>query len=718
MQARFKIGRETRMMMPPSGTSAQALFREGLRLQNLGQLEQARAIYHQMLELEPEYFDALHMLGVISGRTNDPARAIEWIEKAIAVNPNSASAYSNRGNALSALKQYQAAVASYDQAIVIKPDYADAYFNRGKALYELKQYQAAIASYDQAIAIKPDNADAYCDRGAALNELKRHQAAIASYNKAISIAPNHAKAFCNCGAAWYELDQHQTALECYNRAVAIEPDYADAYSNRGAALNELKQHQAAIDSYDQALALQPDYEFLYGRRLHTKMRVCDWRNADDQVAELLERIQRNERASIPFAVLGLSTSPPLQRKAAEIWVKEKHPGNAELGSIPKRNGGRKIRLGYFSADYHDHATAHLMAELFERHDKDRFECVAFSFGPDRLDAMRHRMMAAFDKFLDVRHQSDKEIALLSRSLGIDIAVDLKGFTQDSRPDIFAYRAAPLQVNYLGYPGTLGADYIDYLIADKTLIPEENRQYYSEKIVYLPNSYQVNDTRRKIADKAFSRRELGLPESGPVFCCFNNNYKITPHTFAGWMRILRRVNGSVLWLLEDNPCAANNLRKEAQYQGVDPQRLVFAKRMPLPEHLARHRAADLFIDTLPCNAHTTASDALWAGLPVLTCTGEAFASRVAASLLSAIGLPELIASTQKEYETLAVELVTTPEQLKSIKNKLERKRPTAPLFDTKLFTKHIENAYTQMFERYQADLPPEHIYAGQPVAPVT
>jgi predicted O-linked N-acetylglucosamine transferase (SPINDLY family) len=401
----------------------------------------------------------------------------------------------------------------------------------------------------------------------------------------------------------------------------------------------------------------------------------------------------------------------LQRKAAEIWASDNYPANFVLGSIPKRTRREKIRLGYFSADFHNHATSYLMAELFEYHDKDRFELVALSFGPDLQDQMQQRISAAFDKFIDVRKQSDKDVALLSRNLGIDIAIDLKGFTQDSRVGIFAFEAAPIQVNYLGYPGTMGASYFDYLVADKTLIPEGSQIHYSEKIVYLPNSYQVNDTQRRIADKVFAREELDLPDSGFVFCCFNNNYKITPHTFESWMRILRRVDGSVLWLLEDNPTASTNLRKEAQRRDVNPNRLVFAKRIPLPEHLARHCAADLFVDTLPCNAHTTASDALWAGLPVLTCMGEAFASRVAASLLNAIGLPELITSRQEDYEALAVELATNPERLKSVKAKLEQNRLTTPLFDTKLFTRHIEDAYTQMIERYRADLAPGHVYVG-------
>jgi predicted O-linked N-acetylglucosamine transferase (SPINDLY family) len=350
-----------------------------------------------------------------------------------------------------------------------------------------------------------------------------------------------------------------------------------------------------------------------------------------------------------------------------------------------------------------------MAELFELHDKEAFDLIAFSFGPDTKDQMHKRIKRSFDQFIDVAAMSDQAVAQKSREMGIDIAIDLKGLTKNARLGIFSYRAAPVQVSYLGYPGTLGAEYIDYLIADETLIPKESQKYYAEKIVYLPHSYQVNDRQKVISKKQFFRQELGLPEEGFVFCSFNNNFKITPNVFEAWMRILKSVEKSVLWLLEDNPAAATNLQKEALLKGIDPARLVFAKRLDLSEHLARQKVADLFLDTLPYGAHTTASDALWAGLPVLTCMGESFASRVAASLLNAIGLPELITSTQSQYEALAIELANNPAKLKLIKSKLDTNRLVMPLFDTTLFSKHLESAYKRMFERYEADLMPDHIF---------
>jgi len=466
-----------------------------------------------------------------------------------------------------------------------------------------------------------------------------------------------------------------------------------------------------LDSYASALRIDPECDWLSGMYLHVKMQLCDWSNLETRISDLAVRIQQGRKTAPPFPILGLIDSLSLQRQAAATWAREKLLASRALPPLGKRRRQERIRVGYYSADLHEHATAYLMAELFEKHDRSRFELLAFSLGPDRRDDMRKRLAGSFAQFLELRAKSDAEIAQISRELAIDIAVDLKGFTQDSRPGIFSCKAAPIQVNYLGYPGTMGAPYIDYLIADQTLIPQESRRQYSENIVYLPHSYQVNDRKRQIADRVFARAELGLPSTGFVFCCFNNNYKITPDTFDGWMRTLKQVEGSVLWLLEVNKTAINNLRREAQARGVNPGRLVFAQRMPLPEHLARHRAADLFIDTLPCNAHTTASDALWAGLPVLTRTGESFAARVAASLLNAIGLPELVTTTQEQYEATAIELASNPSRLAELKDRLHRNRSTMPLFDTEQFAKHLENAYTQMYERYQDDLSPEHIYVA-------
>jgi predicted O-linked N-acetylglucosamine transferase (SPINDLY family) len=684
----------------------------GIALRALKQLNAAIASYDQAIRLKPDNAGAHYNRGIALYEAGKFATALASYDRAIQLKANFAAAYSNRGLALQELKRFDAAIASYDKAISLKPDYAEAYCNRGNTLRILKQLEASVASYDKAININPNYADAYSNRGVALFELKQLNAAITSCERALNIDPNHTQAHFNMGHALQELKRLNDAIASFNRAISIKPDFAEAYSSRGNALQELKQFDAAVESYNQAITFKPNYDYLAGILLHTKMKLCDWTHFDRDVLELTKKINANEKVSPGFAVQGLVSSLSVQRKVSEIWVNDMYPFNPILGAIPKLKRSNKIRIAYYSADFHNHATSYLMAELFEKHDKNKFELFAFSFGPDEKDEMRQRVAKAFDQFIDVRTKSDKAIAQLSRELGIDIAIDLKGYTTDARTGIFAYRAAPIQVNYLGFPGTMGADYIDYLIADRTLIPPEGMRYFSEKIVYLPNSYQVNDRKKLVSDKVFSRAELGLPAEGFVFCCFNNNFKITPAVFDSWIRILNSVQGSVLWLFEDNPTSAINLSKEAEKRGLDSKRIVYAKKMKLSEHLARHKVANLFLDTLPYNAHTTASDALWAGLPVLTCIGESFPGRVAASLLNAIKLPELITNSTAEYEALAIELATHPAKLQVIQDKLQANKLTSPLFNADLFTKHIEDAYTQIYARYQSDFPPEHLYIIQ------
>ena len=685
-----------------------AQLQTALALHQQGRLAEAELIYREILLAQPDHFDALQLLATIAGQQNRLIDAVSLFERALNINPDHPASLNNCGNALQMLKRYDEALFYYERALFVNPNNADAYYNRGVVLQALKRYEEAVASYDRAIAFRPNYALAYNNRSFTLLELKRYEEALLSYDKTIALNANYPEPHYNRGNALLELKRFEEAVLSYDKAVKIKPDYAEAYGNRGLALKELKRLEDAVSSYGKAITLKPDYDFLFGQWLHTKMTICDWRTFENDVQQLSERIVLNKKASSPFSVLALLNSPSIQKKAAEILVLEKFPSTQLLPKIPKRARHEKIRIGYYSADFHNHPMMYLMAELFEKHDRSRFEIIAFSFGPDRLDEMRKRAANAFDRFIDIRNISDRDVVQLSRDLEVDIAVDRKGFTYDSRTGIFALGAAPIQVNYLAYPGTMGADYIDYLIADETLIPENSKPYYTEKIISLPNSYMVNQSNRLIADKVFNREELGLPKTGFVFCCFNNNYKITPATFDGWIRILKKVERSVLWLFEDNPKAAENLRTEAAELGIEADRLIFAKRMPNAEHLARHRAADLFLDTLPYNAHTTASDALWAGLPVLTCIGETFASRVAASLLNAIQLPELITTTQKEYEALAIELATNPEKLTAIRQKLEKNRLTTPLFDTELFTRNIEKAYTAMYERYHADLLPDHI----------
>ena len=688
---------------------ADAYNNRGVALQRLKRLDEALKSYDRVIELKPDFAGAHNNRGNTLAELGRLPMALASYDKAIALAPDYALAHNNRGNALKDLKRLDEALTSFDRATALNPNYAEAYSNRGNALRELKRLDEALACHERAIALMPQFAEAYNNRGTVLAALKRLPEALASYDKAIALAPDYAEAYNNRGSALAELKLLDEAVASHDRAISLNPRFAEAYNNRAIALSELKRFDEALASYQQAAALKPDYEFLAGSLLYTKMQLCDWRGLESDASALTRTIEDGGKASLPFPMCAISSSPRALRTVAETWTTAKFPRSDALPHIDKRARRDRIRIGYFSADFHQHPTSVLMAGLFEHHDRSGFEIISFSYGPDTADAIRQRIQASSDKFVDVRSRSDREVAELARELEIDIAVDLKGYTQDARTGIFAMRAAPIQVNYLGYPGTMGADYIDYLIADATLIPQSQQANYVEKILYLPNSYQVNDSKRVIGDKIPARADMGLPQTAFVFCCFNNNYKITPDVFDGWMRILKGVGGSVLWLLQGNAAVGTNLRNEAASRGVDPERLVFAERMPLPDHLARHRLADLFLDTLPYTAHTTASDALWAGLPVLTRIGETFAGRVAASLLNAIGLPELIASTPEAYEALAIDLATHPGKLADIRRKLDANRLMTPLFDTELFARHIEAGYVAMYERYHAGRVPDHIY---------
>jgi predicted O-linked N-acetylglucosamine transferase (SPINDLY family)/glycosyltransferase involved in cell wall biosynthesis len=692
-------------------------FDHGNELYLAQQYQAAIESFDRAILLKPDYAEAYCNRGIAQYALQQYREALESYDKAILLKPELAEAYFNRGNALHALQQYQAALESFDKALQFKPDYADAYYNRGTILQALGQFGAAIESYDKALLLKPGFAQAHNNKSSALMALQQYEAALECCDSAILFQPDIAEAHNNRGNALQGLERYHEALESYDRAILLNPDFADAHCNRANTLLALKNYQAALQSYELALRYKPACEYIPGVCIYMKRFLCDWEGIESQCRQLEAAVVRGERVVIPFQMLAIGSSPAIQRQAAEIYARDKAPARS-IATVfspgPKRD---RVRIGYFSADYCNHVTSYLIAELFERHDRSKFEIIGFSFGPNTVDEMTRRISTAMDRFLDVRSMLDPEVAELSRKLEVDIAVDLNGFTTNSRPGIMAGHAAPIQINYLAYPGTMGADYMDYLIADPTLIPEADRCHYSEKIVYLPDSYQVNDSQRAISPMPCARIEEGLPETAFVFCCFNNIYKISPSVFDIWMRILRRVEGSVLWLLEDNPWAVDNLRKQAARRGIEPQRLIFAKRVPVEQHLARHRLADLVLDTLPYNAHTTASDALWTGLPVLTRTGETFASRVAASLLRAVGLPELITTTESEFEELAVALAHNPERLHALRQRLQQNHLTASLFDCQTYTRHLESAYSAIYERYHAGLPPDHIHIPRlPLSP--
>jgi len=680
----------------------------GISLQELDQLDDAVKSYGQALAINPDFTDAHYNLGNALQDLDQLDEAVKSFEKAIAINPNFAEAHNNLGITLKELDQLDDAVKSYEKAIAIKPDFAEAHNNLGNAFKDLDQLDAAIKCYEKTLTIKPDYAEVYNNLGFTLRELGQIDDAIKCYKKTLTINPDYAEAHNNLGLTLMELDQLDEAVKCFDKALIINPDFVEAYSNRARLMAGLKRLDEALANYERAFSINPDLNFLLGNLIHTKMHLCIWDELSNDLNELTKKINNNAKVIVPFSLLALIDNPKLQRKTTEILINEKHPKNHDLPEIELYPKHKKIRIGYFSADFREHPVSALTAELYEVHDRNQFEIHAFSFGPDTKDKMNLRIKAGVDHFHEVGSMSHKDIAILARSLEIDIAVDLGGFTQAAGTGIFAMSAAPIQASYIGYLGTMGANYYDYLVADQTLIPEQNQKYYSEKIVYLP-SYQVNDSKASLPEITFTREDLELPETGFVFCCFNNTYKFTPTIFDSWGRILKSVEESVLLIYADNESAQINLTKEITARGIDSNRLIFGKRLSKSKYLARYQVVDLFLDTRPYNAGTTASDALRMGLPVLTLKGNSFASRMGASVISALNLPELITTTEEEYESLAIELATHPEKLKIIKDKLVSNLSTAPLYDTKLFTKNLESAYTMIYERHHQGLEPDHIY---------
>ena len=573
-------------------------------------------------------------------------------------------------------------------------DRRGAQFRLGYCLLALGDLRGAEAALRRECAAYPESADAHNVLGVALINQSRRDDALAAFQAALRVDPDHVEANNNAGNLLTALGRREEAVSHFERALRKNPGLADGHLNLGVLLQSLQRYDGAIASFRRAVELAPQLDYALGSLVWCELLAYRWPQAAADVAALRQQVREGKVACAPFTLIAASDSPAEQRACAERHVGE--PSTPPLWRGPARRRER-IALAYISGDYQEHATAKLAARLFELHDRARFELIGISYGRDDGSPARRRLQQAFDRFVDVRALDDAGAARRLLELQADIAVDLKGHTPDARPGILAQRPAPLQVSYLGYPGTMGAAFIDYVIADAAVIPPGDERFFSEQVVRLPHSYQVNDATRAIAEHAPSRREARLPDAAFVFCAFNNSYKITPAFFELWMRLLKRVPGSVLWLLDDNPDARSNLQQSAQAHGVDAARLVFAPRVDHAEHLARHRLADLFLDNLPCNAHTTGSDALWAGLPFVTCRGTTFAGRVGASLLQAVGLPELIADDLARYEQLALELAREPKLLSAYRERLARNRLSQPLFDTERFRRHIEEAYRRMWE---------------------
>jgi protein O-GlcNAc transferase len=683
----------------------------GIAFEELNLLDDAVRSYKKALSINPDYPDSHNNLGVALFELGQLDNAVRCYKKALSIKPDYVDAYNNLGTALKDLGQLDDAILSYEKALTIKSDYTDSYNNLGIALKKLGRLDDAVLSYEKALSIDSDDADTHNNLGIALGELERLDDAILSYEKALAIDPDYAEVYNNLGIIFLKLGRLDDAYKSNEKALTLKPEFAEGYAAQGRILTELEQLDGALESYYRARAIDPDLPYNLGALLNTKMNLCHWDALPILLSELKNKINNNEKAIVPFDLLGLIDDPELQGKASEIYANEEFPKNYSLPNIGRYPKHKKIRIGYFSADFRLHPVATLTAELYETHNRDEFEIHAFSFGTDTKDEMNLRIKAGVDHFHDVYTKSDKDIAILARSFAIDIAVDLGGYTANSRTRVFAMSAAPIQASYIGVLATMGANYYDYLVAGQKMIPKENQKYYSEKIAYLP-SYQVNDSKESPPEIFFTRQDIGLPKEGFVFCCFNNPYKITPTAFDSWGRILKSVKDSVLLIFADSQSTKVNLSKEITLRGVDPKRLIFAESLPRTEYLARYRVADLFLDTLPYNAGTTASDALRMGLPVLTLKGNSFNSREAASVIDALHMPELITTTQDQYESLAIELATDPEKLKVIKDKLVANLSTAPLYNTPLFTRNLESAYKEMYERYQKGLEPDHIYVGK------
>ena len=669
---------------------------------NAGALE----CYEQAVAIRRDHYKALIGRGAALRALGRPEEALASADRALALVPDSLEGLLNRGMTLRQLKRFDEALASYDRALLLNPDFPEVFNNRGAVLLDLKRPEDALGNFERALALKPDYPEALNNCGNALRLLKRYEEALARYDRALTLKPDYAEALNNRGMALLNLKRPDAALASHERALLLKPDYADALNNCGSALKDLKRYADAASVYSRLLEMVPDYTYLKGEILHARMLCCDWIQFESLAKSIENDVRGGKKSVEPFEYLGVSGSAGDLKRSAEIYSADRFPRPPTRLWNGERYDNARIRIGYVAGEFRHHATSILMIELFERHDKNRFELIAFDNGWDDASEIRGRVNRAFDEIVDISRLPDPAAATIIRQRQIDILVDLNGYVGEQRHGVFGHKPCPVQVNYLGFPGTLGADCIDYIIADRCVIPEEHQMHYTENVVCLPDTFQVNDSKRRIAERAPTRAEAGLPERGFVFCCFNNNYKITPAVFDVWIRLLNSVESSVLWLLEDTAAASRNLKREAGARGVAAERLVFAPRVGLDEHLARHRLADLFLDTLPCNAHTTASDALWAGLPLLTCLGTTFAGRVAASLLNAIGLPELIAHDLDNYEALALRLATAPDMLDEIKARLARNRTTHPLFDTDRFRRHIEAAYITMWERYQRGEPPE------------
>lgn len=674
----------------------EALATRGNILIKLDRLGDALTSFDRAIAMKPDYAEAFYNRGNCRQYLGRHEEAVADYTRTLALQPDYEPALTNRGNARKALGRFEQALADYESAEKLRPGDAIALYHRAGALQDLRRFDEALAIYDVALAMDRGLTQAWNDRGNVLRALQRFDEALGSFDRALGLDSEFTAAWNNRGSVLRDLGRPEEALSSFDRSLDLAPGNKDALFNR-ATLNwsEYGRYREALDDLTKVVQIDPDYEYARGNLFHLKMYGGDWRGFAQEKALIDRGVRESKKIVEPFVYQAISDSPADLLACAKTQALLYPPGPPAWRKAPRAR--RKLRVGYLSGEFRVQATQYLAAGLYEAHDRAAFEIVAFDNGESDQSAMRARLEAAFDQFIPISRLTDREAAECIRDQEIDILVNLNGYFGRHRMGVFALKPAPIQVNFLGFPGTLGAPYMDYILADRIVIPKDECQFYAEQVVWLPDCYQVNDTKRAIAAHRPARTEQGLPEKAFVFCNFNQGYKLTPQIFAIWMRLLKDTEGSVLWLMASSDEFFHHLRQEAERLGVAGDRLVFAKASPLDRHLARASLADLVLDTLPYNAHTTASDALWAGVPLLTCRGRTFAGRVAASLLTAIGMPELIAEDLSAYEALALKLAREPQALGACREKLAQNRMTYPLFDTDRFRRHIEAAYRRMWE---------------------
>jgi predicted O-linked N-acetylglucosamine transferase (SPINDLY family) len=692
----------------PAGDPPQAIFGAALSAYQRGRYAEAVRQADALAQDYPRSHAVRNLQGAAALALGDHAKAADAFARAVAIDPAQVASFSNLAVALRHGGRLDEAEATYRDVIARCPDYAEAHYNLANLLQMRGLREEPAAAYRTAIALRPDYADAHYNLANLLRDAGMPGDAVPHYQKAVALRPDHSDAHNNLGCALLTLERDDEAIACFRRAVLAKPDNAAAMINEGKALARLGELDIAIAAFKRALVIAPGDAAVKKYQLFHQAHACDW-EAYAEFPALPIEAGHDTGALAPFSALPFEDDPANQLRRSAAYAAATFPAQAAPLLQPAPSPDGRIRIGYFSSDFHDHATMFLMSGLLREHDRARFDVRAYSYGPGREDdPMRRHVRENVDAFTDIRELNDAAVIAQARADGLDIAVDLKGFTCDSRVALFAGRLAPVQVSYLGYPGSIGHACMDYIVADEVVLPSGDEHFFSEKVARIAGSYQANDDRRPILHDTRGRIGHGLPEDGFVFASFNHTYKIGPREFDVWMPLLREIEGSVLWLLRSNRWAERNLRDEAAKRGVDPARLVFGECLPHSEHLGRLALADLFLDSFAVNAHTTASDALWGGLPVLTMAGQQFAARVCASLLHAVGLPELVTQTEQDYAAVALELARDPLRLAELRARLAANRLTHPLFDTALHTRRLEAAFVAMHERSRAGLMPDHL----------